>query len=236
MLSHNARLAAILDLALVLGTAVIVKAVMMSVAWQYAGPVSLLAATVLATGLIRLRGKRWADYGLTLRKGWKSGLLLLPQAMLSLTVLVGVSLAYQAWIAPVMPIASSAEDRFADIANSPAFLMLWVGIAIIHGGFFEEMIYRGFTILKLTEVLGGSDGWRMPVAIVLQAGFFGIRHMYYQGLGGALATGLMAIAFGLLFWLFRRNLWPLVIAHATTGTLAMTVRYLHSIEAIDPNP
>ncbi|MEE2526589.1 type II CAAX endopeptidase family protein [Hyphobacterium sp. HN65] len=228
------RLSALIDLVLVLGTAVIVKELMMSVAWKYAGPVSLLCATLLATWLLRRRGKRWADYGLRLRRGWKSGLLLLPQTVLMLTVMVGVSLAYQTWLAPFLPVAPGAEDRFADIANSPAFLMLWIGIAIIHGGFFEEMIYRGFTILKLTEWLGGRDGWRMPLAIVLQAAIFGARHMYYQGLGGALATGIMGAGFGLMFWMFRRNLWPLIIAHASTGTLSMTMRYLDSIDVIEP--
>jgi membrane protease YdiL (CAAX protease family) len=234
MFKNNPRLAALLDLILVLGTAFIVKELMMSVAWKYAGPVSLLCAVLLATWLIRRRGKRWSDYGLTLRKGWKSKLLLLPQAILMVAVMIGVSLAFRIWVAPLLPIAPSAEDRFADIANSPAFLMLWVGIAIVHGGFFEEMIYRGFTILKLTELLGDRSGWRMPLAIVLQAAIFGFRHMYYQGIGGALATGAMGIGFGLMFWLFRRNLWPLIIAHAATGTFAMTMRYLASIAPSDP--
>ncbi|WP_291845317.1 CPBP family intramembrane glutamic endopeptidase [Maricaulis sp.] len=151
-----------------------------------------------------------------------------------LAVMIGVSVAFRTWIAPILPIAVSAEDRFADIANSPGFLMLWIAIAIIHGGFFEEMIYRAFTILKLTEVMGGREGWRMPLAIVLQAVFFGVRHMYYQGVGGGLATGLMGLGFGLMFWLFRRNLWPLIIAHASTGVLSMTVRYPDSIEVAEP--
>nr|WP_275297398.1 CPBP family intramembrane glutamic endopeptidase [Maricaulis parjimensis] len=148
--------------------------------------------------------------------------------------MIGVSVAYKTWLNPILPIAPSLEDRFADIANSPGFLALWIGIAIIHGGFFEEMIYRGFTIMKLTEVMGGREGWRMPLAIVLQSAFFGVRHMYYQGVGGALATGLMGLGFGLMFWAFKRNLWPLIIAHASTGTLSMSVRYLDSIGVTEP--
>jgi membrane protease YdiL (CAAX protease family) len=233
MPENSPRLTALLDLVLVLGTAVLVKALMMGVAWKYAGPVSLLSATALATWLIRRRGKRWSDYGLKRPNGWKSALLLLPQALLMLSVMVAVSLAYKAWIAPFAPIEPSAEDRFADIAHSPAFLMLWIAIAIIHGGFFEEMIYRGFTILKLTEILGGDEGWRMPLAIVSQAVLFGVRHMYYQGIGGGLATGLMGLGFGLMFWLFRRNLWPLIIAHASTGILSMTARYLDSMDVTE---
>ena len=233
MPTSNPRLAALFDLVLVLGTAVLVKSLMMGVAWKYAGPLSLLSATALATWLIRLRGKRWSDYGLKRLNGWKSWLLLLPKAVLMLCVMIAVSMAFKTWIDPIVPIEQSAEDRFADIAHSPGFLMLWIGIAIIHGGFFEEMIYRGFTILKVTEILGGGEGWRMPFAIVLQAAFFGVRHMYYQGIGGGLATGLMGLGFGLMFWLFRRDLWPLIIAHASTGTLSMTLRYLDSIDVTE---
>lgn len=234
MTTLTPRLTALFDLVLVVGTAIVVKAVMMEIAWKYAGPVSLLCAVILATWLIHRRGKRWSDYGLKRPAGWKGWLLLLPQAVLMLAVMIGVSVAFKTWIDPILPIAASAEDRFADIANAPGFLMLWIGIAIIHGGFFEEMIYRAFTILKLTEVMGGREGWRMPLAIVLQAVFFGVRHMYYQGVGGGLATGLMGLGFGLMFWLFRRNLWPLIIAHASTGVLSMTVRYLDSIEVTEP--
>lgn len=234
MLTRNTRWSAAADLALVLGTAVLVKALVMEVAWKYAGPVSLLCATVLASWLIHRRGRSWSDYGLKPPQGWKGWLLLLPQTALMLAVMVAVSVAFRVWLEPVLPIATGAENRFEDIANSRGFLALWIGIAIIHGGFFEEMIYRGFIILKLTEILGGRDHWRMPAAIALQAVFFGVRHMYYQGVGGGLATGLMGLGFGLVFWMYRQNLWPLIIAHASTGSLAMTVRYLDSLSVTEP--
>ena len=234
MFKTSPKLAALIDLILVLGTAILVKAMMMGVAWKYAGPISLLCAVLLASWLMWRRGQSWKDFGLKIPEGWKGKLLLLPQTLLMLFVMIGVSVGYKMLINPILPIAPSLEDRFADIAGSPAFLALWIGIAIIHGGFFEEMIYRGFTILKLTEILGGREGWRMPLAIILQAGFFGVRHMYYQGVGGGLATGLMGLGFGLMFWAFRRNLLPLIIAHASTGTLAMSVRYLDSIGVTEP--
>ena len=50
-----------------------------------------------------------------------------------------------------------------------------------------------------------------------------------SGIGGGVATALMGLAFGLLFWAFRRNLWPLIIAHAGTGVFAMTMRYVASV-------
>lgn len=219
----------LIDLVLVLGTAVAVKAAMMPVAWKFAGPVSLLSAVLVATVLLVLRGQSWRDLGLVRIAGWRAKLLLLPQALLTFAVLIAVSLAYRTWIDPVLPIAASAEDRFADIDGSLGFYMLWLAIAVVHGGFFEEMIFRGFAITRLEQVFGPDSRWAMPAAILAQSVFFGVRHAYYQGWGGALATGLVGLAFGLLFWMFRRNLWPIIMAHAATGVLSMTARYLDSV-------
>lgn len=220
---------AVIDLALVLGTAIAVKAALMPVIWKFAGPISLLSAVTVATILLKLRGQSWRDLGLIRLGNWKSRWLVLPQALLVFGALIAISLAYKTYLDPVLPILPSKEDRFADIAGSPGFFALWIGIAIVHGGFFEEMIFRGFTITKLEQVFGPGSNWAMPLAILLQAVFFGVRHAYYQGLGGALATGLVGLAFGLLFWMFRRNLWPLILAHATTGVLTMTARYVDSL-------
>lgn len=158
----------------------------------------------------------------------------MPQALLVFAALVGLSLAYKTFLDPIFPILESKEDRFADIAGSPGFYALWMLIAIVHGGFFEEMIFRGFTITKLEQVFGPESRWAMPAAILAQSIFFGALHAYYQGLGGAIATGLVGLAFGLLFWAFKRNLWPIIMAHAATGMLTMTARYVDSIiEAVD---
>ncbi|WP_291845318.1 hypothetical protein [Maricaulis sp.] len=64
MTTLTPRLTALFDLVLVVGIAIVVKAVMMEIAWKYAGPVSLLCAVILASWLIHRRGKRWSDYGL----------------------------------------------------------------------------------------------------------------------------------------------------------------------------
>ncbi|MGV6819170.1 MAG: CPBP family intramembrane glutamic endopeptidase [Parvularcula sp.] len=75
---------------------------------------------------------------------------------------------------------------------------------------------------------GGSiDAPLEAVAAIVTAGIiFGYGHFYYQGLGGWITTGMIGIAIGFLFLLYKRNLWPLIIAHAFVDSLGMTSMYL----------
>lgn len=40
-------------------------------------------------------------------------------------------------------------------------------------------------------------------------------------------TGAIGIACGILYLLYKRNIWPLVVAHALFNTLTFTAAYLH---------
>lgn len=50
-------------------------------------------------------------------------------------------------------------------------------------------------------------------------------HFYYQSLRGLVVTGLIGIALGTLYLLYKRNLWPLVLAHGLVDTLSFTALY-----------
>lgn len=80
----------------------------------------------------------------------------------------------------------------------------------VAAGFCEEVIYRGFMITYLRELLGES-----PVAIVavltIPAISFGLGH-FYQGGKAVLKIILMAVLFG-FFYLRTNTLWPLMLLH-----------------------
>ncbi|CAN0277659.1 unnamed protein product, partial [Chrysoparadoxa australica] len=57
--------------------------------------------------------------------------------------------------------------------------------------------------------------------------YFGYGHVYYQGLRGLIATGLIGLSLGILFLIYKRNLWPLVIAHAAVDCLGFTALYFN---------
>ena len=85
---------------------------------------------------------------------------------------------------------------------------LWVLLSLT-AGFCEELLYRGFMPAYLNHIFPGMQLW---IAIVVAAALFGIGHLY-QKLSGVLGTGLMGLAFGLLY-LFSGSLILPMLAHA----------------------
>ena len=95
-----------------------------------------------------------------------------------------------------------------------------------HGSFFEELLFRAFIITKTETLLGGSRGAGLA-AVILAAIFFGYRHYYYQGLHGAIVTGMIGLVFGLIYlWLGKRNMLPLILTHGLANSIAQTTRFL----------
>lgn len=99
-------------------------------------------------------------------------------------------------------------------------LVVWLLI-----GFGEEFVFRGFILNRLL-VLTGESNRGTVIACLLQAIWFGSAHAS-QGLPGMLITA--AIGF-VLAWLFlnrmSRNLWPLVIAHASIDSVMLTIAWV----------
>jgi membrane protease YdiL (CAAX protease family) len=213
-----------LDLLLVIATAVLVKQAVYLVAWKFAGPASMVSAFLVASALLYRRGQTWRELGLCWPKS-KRGLLFLPlQILLAFIAVVALSLFAAEVIAPLIPKLETSEDRFEGLYQNLPYFLLWLTIAVVQGGILEEAIYRGFLISRLRDALGTS-GLATLASVLLPAVFFGLRHAYYQGWFGALATGLMALIFGLLYLMFRRNLAALIIAHAMADVIGMTLRY-----------
>lgn len=95
-----------------------------------------------------------------------------------------------------------------------------------HGSFFEELLFRAFVITKGEAVLGGSRAASIA-AVIMAAIFFGYRHYYYQGMHGAIITGLIGLLFGLIYIrIGRRNILPLAFAHGLVNSIAQTSRFL----------
>lgn len=220
----NNRRAAVLDLALILLVIIAVKSGVGLFAWKFAGPISLLSGVIVATALLHRRGETWADLGLKWPAGFRGWGLFLPQVILVIAAFVAASVFVSSLIEPYFPRPETYEDRFEGIYQNTSYFLLWLSIAIIHGGFFEEMIYRGFFITRIEKILGGVPG-RILLAIILAAVIFGVRHAYYQHVHGAIVTGAAALLLGILYVLFRRNLAALITAHALIGILNMVVRY-----------
>jgi len=221
-----------LDIALIIGVLLTLKSLLLRVdsIWSYAGPISLLASVAVATWCLWRRRQNWAGLGLGRPKsiGWT---LLWTVVALILTMGVGIladALATGLIGAPseaVQAIDSRYQGRFASVKGNLQVYLFWLAMAWIIGGFIEEMLFRGFLFARFEELFGGVP-LAAIIAVICQAMLFGHQHLYYQGVAGWIATGAIGLVSGLLYLVFKRNLWPLVLSHGLSNTIGLTLLYL----------
>ncbi len=191
------------------------------IAWMANG--YMLAA--IWTG-IKLRKRTWAEMGLTFSVG--SGKDALRSIGQSLMVLV---IGIMAWLAGPMLLPHLVEiQEGADFSkydylrdNLGALVLTLAGVYFI-SSFAEEVIYRGFLITRLAELTGPSKYNRI-IAVLLSSAGFGLIH-YTWGTMGMIQTGIFGLAMGICYFLLKKRLWALILAHAYMDTLLLVNLYL----------
>ena len=107
--------------------------------------------------------------------------------------------------------------------NLPMLLVALLAVFIV-SSFGEEIIYRGFLITRISEIGGNSKFW-LNIAVLVSSIIFGLVHFEW-GLMGIGQTGCMGLALGISYLVFKRNLWPLILAHAYMDAILMIQMYL----------
>ena len=230
-IAKSEKLIALIEVLVFAAIAFGLKKIMDPLFWRYAGPVSLISTLVLLSVYMRFRGLHWSEMGLIPLPGIRAKLMVIPKAFL-------VFLAFVAVVAPILLISKALgltfmtempagiEERWGDIEGSLPHYLLWMGIVWTSAAFGEEMFFRGFLITRLQAAFKGLP-MAAVLSVVLPALFFGYGHMYYQGLRGFIMTGAIALAFGTMFLVFKRNLWPIILLHGIIDSLGMTARFMN---------
>lgn len=220
----------LLELVAAIACLILTKLAFDPIAWRFAGPMSMACTIAFIALLARLRSETWSDFGLRGLPDLKSRLIFLPQVLLGVVAIMGsgalVGLGGEAmglWDMSATP--TGVEDRFAGTTgNLPRYLM-WLGLGIVSGGLGEEIFFRGYLMRRVEGILPAS-ALRPVLMVVLPALMFGAVHFYYQGLRGLLSIAVIGFAMGTLYLLYKRNLWPLIIAHALVDSIGFTALYL----------
>lgn len=228
-ISPSDKRAAFLDVVAVILIAFISKWALSLFMWRYAGPVSLLVLVGLLTIYIHSRGESWRDYGLKRLTGRRAKLMVLPQmglVFLAFAAAVGIPLFLGETLGLdfMTETPAGVEDRWGAIEGNLPLLLLWLGIVWTAAAFGEEMFFRGYLITRLQTAFDGVP-FAPVLAVVIAAALFGLGHVYYQGLRGFIITGIIAVAFGAMFLLLKRNLWPIIFLHGAIDTLTMSAIY-----------
>lgn len=206
------------------------KALLDPYIWKFSGPVSLLIVLTVATIYLHRRGETWSQLGLRNPGGWKSWLLVLPQVLLGVAVIIGTGAltayggeALGLWSTDAPP--AGVEARWGDIQGNLPVYLLWLFLAWVSAGFGEELFFRAYMVSRAERIVKGLP-LALFMAILIPAAIFGFAHFYYQGMRGLFTTGMIGLSIGALYLLYKRNLWPLIIAHGLVDTLGFTAMYL----------
>ncbi len=191
----------------------------------YGNGLLLWGLAALVIGVWWLTGRPLTDIGL----GWGTA----PYDLTAVLVLAGFVALY---LFDILREAGSAEQReltrqeFARLGFMPATATQFLNFTFlaVAAGVGEEIIYRGFMVTYLQEVLGTSPAAAVA-SLVLPALAFGLGH-FYQGWRAVLKIIMMAILFG-FFYLRTQTLWPLMLLHTAIDVFGgLTSWYLQAGE------
>lgn len=135
---------------------------------------------------------------------WKS----IVFGVLGAVVMVGGMALIYTVVFPALGLSANEAGTGA-IAAFPFWFRVLI---IVRAAVFEEIYFRGFTIERLTDILGSR--WGAAISLVLFTGehlsYWGWAHLIIAGFGGMVLTGLY-------FW--RRDLGANIIAHLFTDAI-----------------
>jgi uncharacterized protein len=187
-----------------------------------AGPKSFLLArmlflVLLCTWFLRRNGERWADLGLRRPHRWWMVPVLIAGGFLLLVMVSMLMLHLLPAIGAQLP-----QGRRIPTLRADRWEYLFWAIPVTWGSaaFGEELLFRGFILDRIVQVIGSSRNAAMFAAVVVQAVIFGSLHAY-QGIGGMIVTGAAGLVIGLVWLAGGRNLWACVLLHGLIDTLAV---------------
>ena len=195
------------------------------------GGLYLLGGALVNLGLVvtiaifwvmsKIRGSTWSDFGLARPNSW--GRTILIGVGVTLGIVVSFVL-LASLIQLVFPVPQQDLSRLEIMHGNLPNLILNVVAAWFTAGFLEELLWRGYLMNRLVDLQGNKTKLAWVIALVGSAIIFGLGHTY-QGLGGVIKITALGLLFGAAFLTVRRNLWPLVIAHAVLDTISFVQIY-----------
>ncbi len=108
--------------------------------------------------------------------------------------------------------------------NLVGFIILMI-IVWVFAAFGEEILFRGYYMKALAELLGNNNKAWIFSAFITSL-YFGISHAY-QGITGVVSVFLWSFIISLIFNKNRNNLLLLVLIHGIEDTIGITLIYLN---------
>lgn len=119
--------------------------------------------------------------------------------------------------APDTDILSSLQGNF------PLFIGLLITTWLL-AAFLEEMVYRGYLLNRLTDMLGHNTPG-LVISILVSSIMFSLAHGRYEP-QFLLTSFLAGVIEGWLYLISKRNLWLPIIFHGITNSISITIAFL----------
>lgn len=117
-----------------------------------------------------------------------------------------------------------AYTEYDFIKNNIRNLLIITAAAWIVGGFYEEIVFRGF-IQRIIQKWFSKYKPSFWIAGVFTSLLFGLYH-WQQGIFGVIPAALGGFYWICLLKQYNGNLWYPVVSHAFYDTIALTMIYL----------
>lgn len=167
-----------------------------------------------------LRGVRWRDVGLYFGARW-------PVLLLA-GVIAGVAIEALELFAtqPLLVMLTGKYpdlSNFKDVVGNLKLVLLLIVASWVVAGLGEELVWRGYLMNRVADLLGRSaSGW--AVTLILVSAAFGLAHSY-QDVTGVLENFIDGALLGALYLASGRNLIVPIVAHSITDTVDVLIIY-----------
>ena len=186
---------------------------------------------VVAWGSLWLRGSGWRAVGLNLDRRWR--------VLLAIGITAGVVFwAFEFFVEN--PVLHRLTGRYPDLndfkglVGNIRLLAILVALNLVLAGFGEEMVWRGYALPRVAEILGNSRV-ACGVAVLAVNAAFGLAHLY-QGESGIVQAAVQGALLGILYFATGRNLIAPIAAHFVANNCDFVAIYLGLHPGIDVLP
>jgi len=123
-----------------------------------------------------------------------------------------------AWVGSGFALAAMGREGLRSLQPMIRGLSFPIRLSLfLTGTFFEEMVYRGYLIERLTSLAG-----RAWLAGLASWALFTLVHVKLFGLGPVLEVGILSAALVALY-LRERSLWPCIVVHGINGVFGWLI-------------
>ncbi len=193
---------------------ILIRHGLIDIAANARGVSSVLAGAATAIVITFARGRTFADLGFRPVERWS----IVPlQVVTILAVFIAAQHLLPWLLSPFVDVPTPDISRHETITGNLGAAIMLALIMPLTASIPEEIIYRGFLVGRLTEVLGDSARGS-AISVLIAAGFFSSVHFAW-GLGGIIMTFIMGLIWGTAYLLCNRNLWVVIIAHSGAHVL-----------------